>query len=181
MFPGVRHRLLAILAADAASYSHWMSVDDLATLTALDIARRVFRSEAEASDGGLPTLPAIPCLVFETATGAVRAAAAIQHCLSQAHNDSTVVLANRNPPGRWHRKGGRHRLRRRREERCAPAGDCEAARVGRVTVYTGYVPGSPRRCLRAHRSAAGEEHRQARAECSSGRTAWRCRDTCSRV
>ncbi|MEJ8846308.1 tetratricopeptide repeat protein [Variovorax rhizosphaerae] len=90
MSPGVRHRLLAILAADAASYSRWMSVDDLATLSALDIARQVFRTEAEESDGRVvDTAGDSVLLVFETAIGAVRAAAAIQHRLSQAHNDST--------------------------------------------------------------------------------------------
>ncbi len=92
MSPGVRHRLLAILAADAASYSRWMSVDDLATLSALDIARQVFRTEAEASDGRVvDTAGDSVLLVFETAIGAVRAAAAIQHHLSQAHHDSTSL------------------------------------------------------------------------------------------
>jgi TolB-like protein/Tfp pilus assembly protein PilF len=67
-----------------------MSVDDLATLSALDIARQVFRTEAEASDGRVvDTAGDSVLLVFETAIGAVRAAAGIQRRLSQAHDEST--------------------------------------------------------------------------------------------
>ena len=92
MSPGVRHRLLAILAADAASYSRWMSVDDLATLSALDIARQVFRAEAEANDGRVvDTAGDSVLLVFESAIGAVRAAAGIQRRLSQAQDESTSL------------------------------------------------------------------------------------------
>lgn len=65
-----------------------MSVDDLATLSALDIARQVFRSEAEASDGRVvDTAGDSVLLVFETAIGAVRAAAAIQRRLSQSDEE----------------------------------------------------------------------------------------------
>lgn len=92
MSPGVRHRLLAILAADAAGYSRSMSVDDLATLSALDFARQVFRTEAEAVDGRVvDTAGDSVLLVFETAMGAVRAAAAIQRRLSQARAESTSL------------------------------------------------------------------------------------------
>ena len=40
--PEVRHRLEAILAADAVGYSRLMSEDERATLAALDAARKVF-------------------------------------------------------------------------------------------------------------------------------------------
>lgn len=39
----LKKRLAAILAADVAGYSRLMAVDDRATVTALDNARRVFR------------------------------------------------------------------------------------------------------------------------------------------
>ena len=45
------HRLAAILAADAAGYSRLMSIDDKATVTALDAARAVFRAQIEAQLG----------------------------------------------------------------------------------------------------------------------------------
>ena len=38
-----RHHLLAILAADVAGYSRLMSLDDKATVAALDVARAVFQ------------------------------------------------------------------------------------------------------------------------------------------
>ena len=86
----LRHRLLAILAADAVSYSRWMSLDDLATLSALDAARQVFRAEAEATGGRVVDTSGDSILiVFDTAVGAVRAAFAIQQRLSQAADDPT--------------------------------------------------------------------------------------------
>jgi len=92
MSPGIRHRLLAILAADAAGYSRSMSVDDLATLSALDFARQVFRAEAEAIDGRVvDTAGDSVLLVFETAMGAVRAAAAIQRRLLQGRDEAASL------------------------------------------------------------------------------------------
>ena len=85
MTSGIRHRLLVILAADAVGYSRWMSVDDLATLSALDAARQVFRGEAEATGGRVvDTSGDSVLIVFDTAIGAVRAASAIQRRISQA-------------------------------------------------------------------------------------------------
>jgi adenylate cyclase len=50
-----RRRLLAILAADAVGYSRLMSIDEGATVTALDGARVVFRRLIDANQGGLST------------------------------------------------------------------------------------------------------------------------------
>jgi adenylate cyclase len=89
MTSGIRHRLVAILAADAVSYSRWMSVDDVATLRALDVARQVFRDEAERTGGRVvDTAGDSVLVVFDTAVGAVRAGAAIQQRLAQAAEDT---------------------------------------------------------------------------------------------
>ena len=47
----VRHRLTAILAADAAGYSRVMAEDDRDALAELDAARAVFRTHIEAQGG----------------------------------------------------------------------------------------------------------------------------------
>ncbi|MCU0940530.1 MAG: hypothetical protein MUC86_15685 [Burkholderiaceae bacterium] len=75
----LQHRLAAILAADAAGYSRLMSIDDQATVTALDAARAVFRAEIEAQQGRVIDMAGDSVLaVFGTATGAVNAALSIQ-------------------------------------------------------------------------------------------------------
>ncbi|SDC24145.1 Adenylate cyclase, class 3 [Variovorax sp. CF079] len=80
---GIRHRLLAILAADAVGYSRSMSFDDLGTLSALDEARQVFRSHVEAASGRVVDTSGDSVLaVFDTAIGAVRAAVEIQEDLA---------------------------------------------------------------------------------------------------
>ena len=76
---GARHRLLAILAADAVGYSRLMASDETAALTALDAAREVFRSQTTFNQGRIVDTAGDSVLaVFETATGAVTAALAIQ-------------------------------------------------------------------------------------------------------
>jgi predicted ATPase/class 3 adenylate cyclase len=78
-----RHRLAAILAADAAGYSRLMSEDERATLAALDAARKVFRTQIESQAGRVIDTAGDSVLAsFETATGAVSAALAIQRKLS---------------------------------------------------------------------------------------------------
>ena len=73
------HRLAAILAADAAGYSRLMSIDDKATVTALDAARAVFRTQIEAQLGRVIDMAGDSVLaVFGTAAGAVTAALAVQ-------------------------------------------------------------------------------------------------------
>lgn len=76
---GARHRLLAILAADAVGYSRLMASDETAALTALDAAREVFRSQTTFNQSRIVDTAGDSVLaVFETATGAVTAALAIQ-------------------------------------------------------------------------------------------------------
>ena len=48
--PDMRRRLMAILAADAVGYSRLMSVDDRATVVALESARGVFRARTLANE-----------------------------------------------------------------------------------------------------------------------------------
>lgn len=75
----LRQRLAAILAADAVGYSRLMSLDERATVQALDAARKVFRTYIESNQGRVIDMAGDSVLaVFETATGAVSAALAIQ-------------------------------------------------------------------------------------------------------
>jgi TolB-like protein/class 3 adenylate cyclase len=75
----LQHRLAAILAANAVGYSRLMSIDDKATVAALDAARAVFRTQVEAQQGRIIDMAGDSVLaVFGTATGAVNAALAIQ-------------------------------------------------------------------------------------------------------
>src|SRR5438874_11991026 len=74
-----RHRLAAILAADAVGYSRLMSADDRATVAALDAARAIFRTHVQASQGRIVDMAGDSVLaVFETAAGAVSADLAVQ-------------------------------------------------------------------------------------------------------
>ncbi len=75
----LKQRLAAILAADAAGYSRLMSLDERATVNALDAARKVFRTHIESNQGRVIDMAGDSVLaVFETATGAVSAALTIQ-------------------------------------------------------------------------------------------------------
>ena len=47
----LRQRLAAILAADAVGYSRLMSIDERATVSALDSARNIFRTHVESNTG----------------------------------------------------------------------------------------------------------------------------------
>jgi class 3 adenylate cyclase len=81
----VKHRLRAILAADAAGYSRLMAVDEGATLAALDAARGVFRQYVGACNGRVVDMAGDSVLaVFDAATGAVGAALAIQRALERS-------------------------------------------------------------------------------------------------
>jgi len=84
-----KRRLVAILAADAASYSRLMASDESATVAALDSARAVFRSQIEANQGRVIDMAGDSVLsVFDLATGAVTAALAIQQGLNAASNNA---------------------------------------------------------------------------------------------
>ena len=76
---GVHQRLAAILAADAAGYSRLMATDEQGTMAALDAARGVFRSQVDSHHGRVIDMAGDSVLaLFETATGAVSAALAVQ-------------------------------------------------------------------------------------------------------
>ncbi|MDM0117770.1 adenylate/guanylate cyclase domain-containing protein [Variovorax sp. J22R133] len=84
----LRHRLLVILAADAAGYSRLMALDDIACLNALDSARRVFETYIKAYGGRLIDTAGDSVLaVFETASGAVSAAIAAQEEIATQSSD----------------------------------------------------------------------------------------------
>ena len=92
------HRLAAILAADAQGYSRLMAQDDGATVVALDAARVVFRVHIESHGGRIIDMAGDSVLaVFETATGAVQAALAVQEDLKRIAGG---VEANRRMPFR---------------------------------------------------------------------------------
>lgn len=78
----VRQRLAVILAADVVSYSRLMSKDERATVAALDSARGIFREFIATHQGRVIDMAGDSVLaVFDTATGAVAAALAIQEDL----------------------------------------------------------------------------------------------------
>jgi adenylate cyclase len=84
-----KHRLAAILAADAAGYSRLMAGNDRATVLMLDAARAVFRKQIELNRGRVIDMAGDSILaVFDTAAGAVVAALAVQHEL-EAASDTT--------------------------------------------------------------------------------------------
>jgi len=77
-----RQRLAAILAADVVGYTRLMSADERATVAALDAARSIFRSRIESSQGRIIDMAGDSVLaVFDSATGAVSAALAVQEAL----------------------------------------------------------------------------------------------------
>ncbi len=83
--PGLKQRLAAILAADVEGYSRLMAGDERATVAALDAARGVFREFIETNQGRVIDMAGDSVLaVFETATGAMTAALAIQDRLAAA-------------------------------------------------------------------------------------------------
>ncbi|NML45417.1 hypothetical protein HHL11_16810 [Ramlibacter sp. G-1-2-2] len=81
----LQHRLLAILAADAVGYSRAMSEDDVGTLAALETARAHFRASAQEHGGRVvDTAGDSVVAAFDTATGAVQAAAQVQARMAEA-------------------------------------------------------------------------------------------------
>ena len=92
--PALRHRLLAILAADGVGFSRLMATDERATVAALDAARAVFRGQIESHGGRLVDTAGDSVLaVFDTAAGAVSAALAVQAGLAELRRDT--------PTDRW--------------------------------------------------------------------------------
>lgn len=84
---GLRKRLAAVLCADVAGYARLMASDQLATVAALDAARAVFRAKVELNGGRVVDMTGDSVLAaFQTATGAVNAALAIQsEMLASSH------------------------------------------------------------------------------------------------
>src|SRR5881409_2464156 len=83
-----RQRLAAILMADVAGYSRLMSCDERGTVAALDSARAVFRTTIDAHRGRVIDMAGDSVLaVFETASGAVVSALAIQAELARRSTD----------------------------------------------------------------------------------------------
>jgi len=83
-----RQRLAAILMADVAGYSRLMSCDERGTVAALDSARAVFRRTIDAHRGRVIDMAGDSVLaVFETASGAVVSALAIQAELARRSSD----------------------------------------------------------------------------------------------
>ena len=81
----LQHRLCAILVADAAGYSRLMSLDEQGTLDALDAARAVFRNQVSVHHGRVIDMAGDSVLaVFQTTSGAVAAALAVQEQLAEA-------------------------------------------------------------------------------------------------
>ena len=84
----LQHRLMAILAADAAGYSRLMGIDERRTLAALDAARRVFRDATRANGGRVVDTAGDSVLaVFGTAAGAVDTALAAQRQVAAGYAD----------------------------------------------------------------------------------------------
>lgn len=87
--PELRHRLLAILAADGVGFSRLMAVDERATVAALDAARDVFRAHIAEHGGRLVDTAGDSVLaVFDTAAGAVSAGLAVQARLAELRGDT---------------------------------------------------------------------------------------------
>lgn len=84
----IKRRLAAILAADVAGYSRLMQGDEAATVAALDAARLVFRDKIDGESGRVVDVAGDSVLaVFETVTGAVTAALAVQKAFAVADAD----------------------------------------------------------------------------------------------
>ena len=83
----VKQRLAAILAADATGFSRLMQGDEKSTMAELDSARSVFRTQIEAHQGRVMDMAGDSVFaVFDTASGAVAAAHAVQMTLNAKAN-----------------------------------------------------------------------------------------------
>ncbi|HEX7437343.1 MAG TPA: adenylate/guanylate cyclase domain-containing protein [Caldimonas sp.] len=84
----IRQRLAAILAADVVGYSRLMNCDECGTMAALDSARAVFRASIDSHQGRVIDMAGDSVLaIFETASGAVGSALAIQRELADRAAD----------------------------------------------------------------------------------------------
>ncbi len=91
MSSDLKQRLAAILAADAVGYSRLMSLDERATVAALDASRSVFHTQTAANHVRVVDTAGDSVLaVFETAAGALNAALQIQAELAEVHKDIPI-------------------------------------------------------------------------------------------
>jgi len=82
---GDKRRLAAILAADVEGYSRLMTEDERRTIAALDVSRSVFGAHIEAHHGRVVDMTGDSVLaIFDSVTGAVNAALAVQAELTTA-------------------------------------------------------------------------------------------------
>lgn len=89
----LKQRLAGILSADVAGYSRLIAADERGTVAALDAARSIFRSAIESNQGRVIDMAGDSVLaVFETASGAVGAAVAVQRAL---HDSSKAIPEDR--------------------------------------------------------------------------------------
>jgi adenylate cyclase len=80
-----RQRLAAIFAADVVGFSRLMAQDERGTVAALEAARQVFRAEIEAAGGRVIDMAGDSVLaVFDSATGGMSAALAVQRRLQES-------------------------------------------------------------------------------------------------
>jgi predicted ATPase/class 3 adenylate cyclase/DNA-binding winged helix-turn-helix (wHTH) protein len=87
----LHQRLMAILAADAAGYSRLMAHNERVTIDALDQARQVFERRIDEHFGRVVDMAGDSVLaVFETVSGAVDAAFAIQREFATEQTDRRV-------------------------------------------------------------------------------------------
>lgn len=81
----LRSRLLAVLAADVAGYSRLMSLDERATVAALDAGREVFRVHIARHGGRVVDMAGDSVMsVFDSVAQALQAALAVQRQLGTA-------------------------------------------------------------------------------------------------
>jgi class 3 adenylate cyclase len=84
----LRHRLVAILAADGVGYSRMMARDDRATLAALEAARTVFARHVVEHEGRIVDTAGDSVLaIFSSVSSAVETALAVQRELTTAACD----------------------------------------------------------------------------------------------
>ena len=94
--PDLKHRLTAMLAADAVGYSRLMAANDRATVIELEAARAVFREHIERNQGRVVDMAGDSVLgAFQTAAGAVQAALTVQRELARRAAELSSVQCMR--------------------------------------------------------------------------------------
>jgi hypothetical protein len=157
--PEARHRLAAILAADAAGYSRVMAEDDRVALATLDAARAVFRRHIEAQGGRVIDTAAIGARLLRNRNwrGPRRArhsAKALSPCPRQ-RNAARLLRIGVHLGDVL--EGRRQCLRRRSQHRCPAAGAVRTRRRDGLAAVHGAVASRIRGGFET-RAAGDEEH-----------------------